>query len=537
MTAKNNDDTIHSIVIVGGGAAGWLTAAIIAAEHNLPNNPALNVTLVESPDVKILGVGEGTWPTMRDTLRKIGIDETTFLLACDGSFKQGTRFINWRTEATDSTVQDVFDHPFGLPAGFFDTDMAAWWLLNQEANPLNNGEFSTLVSTQTSLCDHFKAPKQLQTPAYAAVANYGYHLNAHKFAELLKNHSINSLGVTHTLAHIEKVQVDSNDNIIALESTAKNGESSLIKGDLFIDCSGFAAKLIQGHYQQAITPVSSGLKNDSAIAVQANYAHEQGPIASATYSTAHSHGWLWDIGLPSRKGVGCVYSSQYCDEDTAICTLLNYLDKDPSTAPVDTAALRKITFTPGYRKQPWVNNCVAIGTSAGFVEPLEASALVMVELSAKYVAEYLPATKTLARQMAKHFNSSFSQRWQRIIDFLKLHYVLSERTDTEYWRVMRDQATASEQLNDWLAQWQHRPVAIGDFIYAQELFPAASYMYILYGMQRQPKTALNKARYTSEKLNAAQLAVKQNQQRTLQQLSALPTNREYINAMRHRAGL
>ncbi|MEG3766965.1 tryptophan 7-halogenase [Alteromonas sp. 14N.309.X.WAT.G.H12] len=534
MTAKTDDDTLRSIVIAGGGAAGWLSAAIIAAEHNLPHNPALRVTLVESPNVKTLGVGEGTWPTMRDTLRKIGIDECEFLLSCDASFKQGTRFINWRGTKNTSLSQDVFDHPFGLPEGFFDTDIAAWWLLNQNKNITNGGAFSSLVSTQPALCDNFKAPKQLQTPPYAAVANYGYHLNAHKFAELLKQHCIEKFGVTHIQGHIEKILVDSNNNISALECTTPKAGEKRIDGDLFIDCTGFAARLIKGHYQQALTSLK-GLKNDSAMAIQANYVNQQSNIASATYSTAHAHGWLWDIGLPTRKGVGCVYSSEYCNDDTAKDTLLSYLQNDPSTTAVDESAIRKITFTPGYREQAWVNNCVAIGTSAGFVEPLEASALVMVELSAKYVAEHLPATKTLATKVAKHFNHNFSQRWQRIIDFLKLHYVLSQRTDSDYWCAMADKSTASEQLNDWLEQWQHRPVTVGDFIYAQELFPAASYMYVLYSMQQPSTPSLNLARYRAARLDAAQTAIKQNHQRTLQQLSALPSNREYLTALRKQA--
>ena len=158
MNAHDTHNPVQSIVVAGGGAAGWLTAAIIAAEHNVKNNPSISVTLVESPDVKILGVGEGTWPTMRDTLRKIGIDESTFITSCDASFKQGTRFVNWRELPKHNQV-DVYDHPFSLPAGFFEGDVGAWWILNQ-----SHAAFSQAVSTQSALCDVFKAPKQMQTP-------------------------------------------------------------------------------------------------------------------------------------------------------------------------------------------------------------------------------------------------------------------------------------------------------------------------------------------------------------------------------------
>lgn len=533
MASTQSTDAIRSIVIAGGGAAGWLSAAIIASEHNLANNPHLSITVVESPNVNILGVGEGTWPTMRDTLRRIGIDETTFLLSCDASFKQGTRFINWCTPQVNQAT-DVYDHPFGLPAGFFDGDIVPWWLEHQN-NTIERGRFSQLFSTQTALCDASKAPKQLQTPPYAGVANYGYHLNAYKFAELLKSHCIKNLGVEYIRQHIDAVVSDTENDIVALKGKGSDNKERCIKGDFFIDCTGFSTRLIGEHYCQPLCSVSHTLKNDTALALQVPYTSENVDIASSTLSTAHANGWIWDIGLPQRKGVGCVYSSDYCSDDTAADALLSYLRNDEKTSLADEGAIRKISFTPGYRKKTWINNCVALGTAAGFVEPLEASALVMIELSAKHIAEHLPTNKSLFRVAAKHFNTLVNNRWQRIVDFLKLHYVLSLRNDSDYWRAMSDLSSASENLQDWLAQWQHRPISISDFIYAEELFPAASYMYVMYGMQPPKPSMFNKTRYSPARMQAAQNAVQQNRQRTQQQLAALPTNRSYFDALKQRA--
>lgn len=526
MNAHDIHNPVQSIVVAGGGAAGWLTAAVIAAEHNVKNNPSISVTLVESPDVKILGVGEGTWPTMRDTLRKIGIDESTLIAKCDASFKQGTRFVNWRHTPKTGSV-DCYDHPFSLPAGFFEGDVGAWWLLHQ-SQP-EKYSFSQAVSTQSALCDLSKAPKQPQTPAYAAVANYGYHLDANKFAELLKLHSIDVLGVRYVNDHIEGVQADSDNNISALR--CRNG---VITGDLFVDCTGFVATLIDGHYQSPFTSVSHGLKNDSAMAVQASYINDNVDIASATLSTAHDSGWIWDIGLPHRKGVGCVYSSEFCSDEKAADTLLAYVGSCTKTQCVSEDAVRKISFSPGYRATPWVHNCVAVGTSAGFVEPLEASALVMVELSAQFIAQNLPPHTGLLSAVSAQFNQHFSRRWQRIVDFLKLHYVLSGRTDSPYWRHMTDMTTASEQLTQWLEQWVYRPVSTSDFIYADELFPAASYMYVLYGMRPSEQFALNEMRYPDSVLRSTQQAVAHNEKKLHQQLAALPSNRELINIIRQR---
>jgi tryptophan halogenase len=527
MQSKSNDDdkAIKSIVVAGGGAAGWLTAAVIAAEHNVRNNSNLSVTLVESPDVKILGVGEGTWPTMRDTLRKIGVDENEFLIACDASFKQGTRFVDWRTEPSNQTV-DIYDHPFSLPAGFFEGNVGAWWLLNEPDNRKQHS-FSHTVSTQSSLCDAYIAPKQAQTPPYAAVANYGYHLDAHKFAEFLRKHCVDVLGVKHVRDHIKTVITDNDNNISILECA-----KSSIKGDLFVDCTGFAATLISGHYHSRLTDVSQGLKNDSAVAIQAPYLSDDVDIASATLSTAHKNGWIWDIGLPHRKGIGCVYSSEFCNEDTAVDTLLAYASSCEKTAPVSSDAVRKISFNPGYRKKAWVNNCVAVGTSAGFVEPLEASALVMVELSAKFIAQNLPAHNGLMRAVSNQFNANFSQRWERIVDFLKLHYVLSERRDSAYWTYMSNKDNASEQLQEWLMQWKYRPITTADFIYAEELFPAASYMYVLYGMKQPRSFRLDQSRYREAVMSATASAIQQTQHRGQQQLSVLPSNRTLINTIR-----
>ncbi|RDV26796.1 tryptophan 7-halogenase [Alteromonas aestuariivivens] len=507
--------SVRSIVILGGGAAGWLTAGILAAEHNLPDNPNLTITVVESPDISILGVGEGTWPTMRDTLRKLGLNEKTFLKRCDASFKQGTCFNGW----VNGQPGDRYYHPFSLPAGFFDTDLFAWWQLHRPAQP-----FAALFSTQTQLCEQHKAPKQPQTPDFAAVANYGYHLDANKFAEMLREHCLTQLGVGHILDHCDEVLTDNEGYITAL-SGRQQGQ---IAADLFVDCSGFAARLIGQHYGEILTPVGHTLMNDTAVAVQAPYKDEHTPIASATHSTADEAGWIWDIGLQHRKGVGYVFSSAFCSEQEAKQRLLNYLANDSSTSRVSEEQIRTIQFTPGYRKHLWVKNCVAIGTSAGFIEPLEASALVMIELSATMLARQLPLTQPAMHGAARHFNTVFSQRWQRIVDFLKLHYVLSQRRDTPYWRAMTDQAACSEQLADWLQQWATRSPSLSDFMFSEEIFPHASYLYILCGMGFP--SDIDPMRYTPYKMADVSKIIEKNQQLTRQHLQGLPANRELLQS-------
>lgn len=506
--------SIRRIVVVGGGAAGWLTASIIAVTHKHDDN--IIVTLVESPDISILGVGEGTWPTMRSTLRKIGIHEEVFLTQCNASFKQGTSFYNWRSDKS----ANHYYHPFSLPFRYFESDIAAWW-----QGYASEQDFAHAVCSQAALCDHHLAPKQRQTPPYAGIANYGYHLDANKFATLLQKHATAVLGVQHIVDHVDDVVGSSSAPIESIVGR----QHGPIKGDLFIDCTGFTARLIGEHYGVPLTPCSHVLANDSAVAIQAPYIDGGVDIASTTHSTAQDNGWIWDIGLPSRKGVGYVYSSAHCSEDEARATLDTYLKRDSKTTDVDVTEARKITFTPGYRKTLWVENCVAIGTSAGFLEPLEASALVMIELSATHIAKQLPRTYSECKAAGRQFNHAFEKKWERIVDFLKLHYVLSERESSAYWRDMRDQRSCSTQLQDWLTLWKSRSPISSDFELREELFPAASYLFVLYGMGFRSHYNDNYQAnlHTAEQ----QQAYVKHVQSIQQQLSGLPTNRQFLNQL------
>lgn len=504
-------NAITQVIVVGGGAAGWLTAGILAATAAQP----CAVTLVESPDVGILGVGEGTWPTMRGTLQTLGIDEAAFLAQCDGAFKQGTLFKQWQ----HNQASDQYYHPFSLPVGYGDGDLHAW------LRSLGEGpSFAHEVSTQPWLCDNHLAPKQIQTPAFAGVTNYGYHLDAYKFAALLKQHATTRLGVKHIVDHVESVDGAPGEAIRAIVGK----QYGAIHGDLFVDCSGFSARLIGQHYNQPLISCGEQLVNNRAVAIQARYKSPDTPIASVTRSTAQKNGWIWDIALPERKGTGYVFCSDYCDDDTALDTLLKYLNDDPIVADVDKASARFFSFKPGYRESPWQANCVAIGTSMGFLEPLEASALVMVELAASHLARHMPCTTEQLGPAARQFNRIFSQRWSRVVDFLKLHYVLSKRDDSAYWRYMRNPDSGSEQLQDWLSMWRNRSPDPLDFNLREEIFPTASYLYVLQGMGFTPALSGGEKNAAGDSSKVRQ-RLQQHQQNVHMQLNGLPTNRALLN--------
>ncbi len=505
------DKAIERVVIVGGGTAGWLAASLLAASrHGVSER--LSVTLIEAPDIPTIGVGEGTWPTMRDTLARIGIGEAEFLTACDGSFKQGSRFEGWVTGAAD----DRYLHPFTPPPAMPTRELLAAWQAEAPDVP-----FAAAICAQAQVCDLDLAPRQRSMPDYQGAANYAYHLDAGKFAALLASHAVKRLGVRHVADHVTDVQRDGEGGIASV-TTRQHGD---IDGDLFIDCSGHAALLIGGHLGVEWIDRSDILFNDRALAAQVPVAPGS-PIASQTVATAHAAGWIWDIGLPGRRGIGCVYASRFIDDYAAEAELRAYIARVLPGAP-DVPA-RRLSFPTGHRARFWEGNCVAIGLSAGFIEPLEASAIVMIELSLRALIDNFPARRAAMPIHADRFNDLFRYRWDRIVDFLKLHYALSQRTEP-YWLAQRDPAHLPPRLAEQLQLWRDQPPSAWDFPRVDEIFSAESHQYILYGMGFPAPADLAGA-------DRASAALAETRQRARALAAALPTNRDYLDALQPPTG-
>jgi hypothetical protein len=247
------------------------------------------------------------------------------------------------------------------------------------------------------------------------------------------------------------------------------------------------------------------------------------PVASQTIGTAHEAGWLWDIGLPTRRGIGCVYSSRFLSDERAAQILVDYVTgKLPGT---DAALLRprKLAFATGHRDRFWVGNCLAIGLSAGFIEPLEASAIVLIELSLKALAENFPQSRESMTIHAARFNDVFRYRWDRIVEFVKLHYVLSTRSEP-YWQAQRAPETIPPRLTDCLALWRDQPPSAWDLPRVDEMFPAASQQYILYGMGFPVPMA-------DAASSSAAVRLREVREKARALAAVLPTNRDYLTAI------
>jgi hypothetical protein len=498
---------IERVVIVGGGTAGWLAACLLASRVPKVSAEALSITLIEAPDIPTIGVGEGTWPTMRATLSAIGLDEEEFLTACDGAFKQGSRFDRWATGADD----DVYYHPFTPPPDAAPIDLVSAWQALAPGAP-----FAFAVSPQPAICAAQLAPRQRSMAPYSGALNYAYHLDAAKLAARLSRHAVGALAVTHLRDKVVAVDSDANGDIAAVST--RGGER--VEGDLFIDCSGHAALLIGGHYGVEWVDRSRILANDRALAVQVPVA-EGSPIQSQTIGTAHEAGWIWDIGLQSRRGIGCVYASRFLDDEQAETILRGYIARIAPQGPPDSFTPRRLSFPTGHRAEFWRGNCLAVGLSAGFIEPLEASAIVMIELSLNALIDNFPASRLAMDVHAARFNALFRTRWDRVVEFLKLHYLLSQR-DEPYWRAQRDPATVPPRLSELVELWRDQPPSTYDLPLVDEIFPAASYQYVYYGMGGTVPPLLPKS---------VPRLVESVRQRERGLIAALPSNRAYLDTL------
>lgn len=506
---------VRSICIVGGGTAGWLTAGIIAARHRMESGRGLEITLVESETIGIVGVGEGTWPTMRTTLKKIGVSETDFFRECNASFKQGAKFARWVT----GQESDFYYHPLMLPEGFPSLDLAPFWTKYSEARA-DAPSFSNAVCFQEAVCQLGLAPKLITSPEYAGIANYAYHLDAGRFASFIRRHCIQNLGVRHIVDEVTRV-IKNDGGDIDYVDTSKSGRLS---ADLFIDASGFRSLLLGEALSVPFVDCTDVLFIDRALAVQVPYDHAHSDIVPHTVATAQKHGWIWDIGLQNRRGVGYVFSSNHTTTDAALTELRAYVgDGYRDLQP------REIKIAAGHRQTFWKQNCVAVGLAGGFLEPLEASALVLIELSADMISTMMPATRQTMDIVARRFNETTLYRWHRIIDFLKLHYVLSKRTDSRFWIDNRDPDSMPESLKEQLALWRYRAPGDQDFMSNCEMFPAASYQYVLFGMGFR----MDVGNLPLDRGNAvAQRAFTQNDMLKSKWTRTLPKNRDLINKIK-----
>jgi len=412
MSGTGMDRAIRRIVIVGGGTAGWMTAAPLA--QRLGN--ACELVLVESPDIGTIGVGEATLPPLRHYNRSLGIDGADFVRRTQGSFKLDIEFVDWGWQG------NRFFHGFGDfgPAIDNRSSFAYWLRLAHE------GETAPLdllsMATQMARADRFTPPQGEQPSAHNAFA-FAYHFDAGLYAAYLREYATQR-GAQRIEGLIVDVELRGEDGFVA---AIKLADGRRIEGDLFIDCSGFRALLIGEALGTPFEDWRHLLPCDRALAVPSKRA---GKLTPYTRSTAKPCGWQWRIPLQHRTGNGHVYCSAHMSDEQAAQTLLEGLDTEALDTP------RPLRFTTGRRRAAWVRNVVAIGLAAGFLEPLESTSIQLIIDGVGRLIECFP-DRDFAPALALEYNLRMARQFESIRDFIVLHYKLNRRDDSEFWRYLR----------------------------------------------------------------------------------------------------
>jgi tryptophan halogenase len=433
------------ILIVGGGSAGWMTAAYLnGALNKRGSDPRVDIKLIESPDVPRISVGEATVPSIQHILSVIGINEADFMKAADASYKQSIRYQNWLFND-----QSFYHHPFSRyriqPIDRSGRD----WLASDRSIP-----FMETVSAQPVICDMARAPRMIGPWDMGAPLSYAFHMNAQKFADYLRDFSIER-GVSHQFANLTKVNVSETGMISSIEMDT--GETC--EADIFVDCTGFRAKLIGEALDVPYEDYSQWLMCDQALVARIPYEdYYPGLVRPYTTATALSSGWIWDIPQQDQRSIGYVHSSAFTDEATADQELRAY--EGPHAKDIDA---RLIKFKVGQRSKAWQGNCIAIGLAGGFIEPLESTGLYLCDMAAVMLAEHFPETDDMMEAMSFRFNRLIYNRYLEILDFINMHYCLSRRTDTAFWREVQKPERITDRLKAKFEYWKIKPPSASDF--------------------------------------------------------------------------
>jgi tryptophan halogenase len=449
------------VVIVGGGTSGWMTAAALARvlQGQYP------ITLVESDDIGTIGVGEATIPMISLFNRLLDFDEDDFVKQTQGSFKLGIEFVNW------ARLGDRYIHGFGVIGQENATvDFHQYWLkmhLAGKAGPLENYSINTAACAQ----NRFMRPRVDMPNSPLSQIAYAFHFDASLYAKFLRGYS-ETRGVQRIEGKITEVATREGDGHVT-SVTLHSGQR--IEGELFIDCSGFRALLIEGTLKTGYEDWSHWLPCDRAVAVPCASVKE---ITPYTRSTARQAGWQWRIPLQHRIGNGHVFSSQYISEDEATAVLLSNLDGAPLADP------RPIRFVTGKRKKAWNKNVVSIGLACGFIEPLESTSIHLVQMGIAHLLTMFPGPD-FATADCDQYNRIMNQEYEWVRDFIILHYKATERTDSPFWNYCREMEIP-QSLAERIALFKAHGRVYRE---GNELFTKLSWLQVMHGQRIHPASS------------------------------------------------
>lgn len=454
------------VLIIGAGTAGWMAAIMFAHAWR---NKGVEITLMESSSIPIIGVGEGPTPKMRRFFEHLGIPESEWMPAANATYKRGIRFPGWSTRPG----YESYYHPFFTLA---DKDFVQTFFHNVELRRRKNIKVHAhpdVFFVSQYLSDRRYAPVALAGADYQT--DYAYHFDGSLIGEMLKQKSL-AKGVKHVVDTVTQINRAENGDLASVDTQ----EHGCVTADLFIDCTGFASVLVGRTLEVPYHSYSDTLINDRAVALSTT--PDSGSLGSQTISAALRHGWAWDIPLSNRIGHGYVYSSTYCDADEAERELREHTGQHD-----ESVAARHLKMRLGRFERAWDHNCLAVGLSQGFAEPLEATTLMVVQDSLEDFIRRYEADGFRDTNRAL-FNEKINRISDGVYDYLTMHYKLNTRTDTPYWRDNRNNDNASDFVRELISLWDKGKDVLGMLQANSDklVYSHTSWICMLAGMGRFP---------------------------------------------------
>lgn len=414
----------RSVVILGGGSAGWMTANLI---HRRWSEHGTKVSLIESSAIGIIGVGEGSTPQLKAFFDTLGIAEADWMPRCNATYKAGIEFSGW----SDKPGYERYFHPFPTDVDRF-TQGQFFYSTRARRTGRDVPAHPDPFFVQTRIARDGRAP--LAPPNFPFAVGYGYHFDAHLIGAFLRDFGTER-GIEHVDARIASVELSEDGDVKCLVTD----DGRRFEAEFFVDASGFRAAIIEGALKEPHRSFGENLFNDRAVVIPTPW--PAGGIQACTRSIAKSAGWIWNIPLTNRIGNGYVYSSRYIGPDDAATELREHLGLK------EDAEVRHLEMRCGRVERSWVRNCLAVGLSQGFLEPLEATALHIV---INTVESFLGAWNDDNRD---EYNAAIAGRYEGIRDYLVCHYRTAQRSDTEYWRALAANNALSDSLKGVITAW------------------------------------------------------------------------------------
>ncbi len=512
------------VVIVGGGSAGWMTAAYLSKALDR----GADIQLVESSNINTIGVGEATFSTVRLFFEYLGLKEEDWMHHCNASYKLAIRFVDWNAERRH------FYHPFQRFDSVDGSSIIEWWLkLKRDDAPFDYSCFSV-----PAICDAQKAPRfhdgrvfdrkvdgylSSDDPNKALLLEelkiqypYAYHFDASLIAKFMSRYA-QERGVRQTIDDVVEVKLAENGFIRSIR-TAKHGD---IEGDLFVDCTGFRGLLINKTLNEPFISFSESLPCDSAIALQVPSNPEVEGINPYTTATALSSGWVWNIPLFHRIGTGYVYCSAFQSPESAELEFRQHLGKRSEGCKANHIKMRI-----GRNNNSWVKNCVAIGLASGFVEPLESTGIFFIQHGIEQLVAHFPG-RTFDEENIRSYNQNVADVIDGVREFLTTHYAASSRNDTPFWKATKTDMIVPSDLAERLKLWKQRLPTNRSINSRYHGFEAYSYAVMLLGLGHVPESSLPSLNHKDDRRALATFDAIRRE--TCQLVETLPALHNYLN--------